>query len=499
MRTAAHTLLILIILLSWAGNIAARKSNFPHHTEVILIHDTIYVDSARLVPQPRSLEEIISSLPDTDYDPLQASFYNAPRVLRGFKKIQKPSFNIDVTDVADLWEIYDPEKGSDTEVNDSSALLLSPVINIDALVMEPDSVGQTLRYNPFGEPSTPQWLKTQIELNQIRENASYISMINNPATVDYAFWQLPVPPKMPPEDKTFAGYIRGQWIPRPKETIFGGLMETEKINWIHDINGGIQFSQAYISPNWYQGGNNSLSLLIDLLWRVQLNTIFHPNLLFDNSISYKLGITSSPQDEYHKYAISEDLFQWNLKAGVKAFERWFYSVTFQFKTQLLNNYPANSPDRSASFLSPGDFNAGLGMTYAFINKKKNFKFNASISPVSYNLKTCIDPLIDPTQFNIKKGQKYSNEIGSNSELTIDWNIVKNLSYRSRLFLFTNYSYFQGDWENTFSFKFNKFLSTQIYCHLRYDSSSDLSIGKWHNWMMKEILSFGISYTFSTKA
>lgn len=78
-----------------------------------------------------------------------------------------------------------------------------------------------------------------------------------------------------------------------------------------------------------------------------------------------------------------------------------------------------------------------------------------------------------------------------------WNILWNITYQSRIFLFTDYKYFQGDWENTISFNINKFLSTQIYAHLRYDTSVP-SHASWKKFMLREILSFGLSYTFSTK-
>lgn len=275
------------------------------------------------------------------------------------------------------------------------------------------------------------------------------------------------------------------------------VIEIKKTHWLHVLDGSVQFSQAYLSPNWYQGGNNNLSLLANFLWNVKLNEVYHPNLLFENNIQYKLGLYSTPQDEVHKYSISEDLFQWNMKAGVKAFKKWFYSFTAQFKTQLLNTYPQNSTTRIASFLSPSDLNLGLGMTYNTTNNSKSLKFNVSIAPISYNLKTCIDTNVDPTQFNIESGKKMTSEIGSNAELTMDWNITKNINYRSRLFLFSNYKYLTGDWENTLSFSINKFLSTQIYVHLRYDSSSELN-ERWKHWMLKEILSFGFQYKFSTK-
>lgn len=496
-RLAFLTLTIVLIAMGTMSIHARRYLSSREAPKTIIVHDTVYVDSARIAPKDRTVTEILASLPDVEPSPISMALFAAPKVFRGYKHLRIPRFEVDPDAVWENLEPYRPEPDSlaiDAEVPNVE----EEVIEVgDSIVV--DSISAPERYNPFAGPQMPDWLMQHKALTRIRENAEYLMMVYDPYTIDYAFWQLPEPPRLPKEDRTFAGYIRSQWLPRPDEKIQGGLMETDKIDWIHDINGGIQFSQAYISPNWYQGGNNSLSLLIDLMWHVQLNTIIHPNLLFDNVISYKLGITSSPQDEYHKYTISEDLFQWNFKAGVKAFDKWFYSVTAQFKTQMLNNFAANSMDRTAAFLSPGDFNAGLGMTYAYVSKSKNFKLNASIAPISYNLKTCINSHIDPTQFNIPARRKTVSEFGSNSEITLNWTIYKNINYSSRLFLFTDYSYFQGDWENTLSFKFNRFLSTQIYCHLRYDSSSDLSIGRWHHWMLKEILSFGFAYTFSTKA
>ena len=53
-------------------------------------------------------------------------------------------------------------------------------------------------------------------------------------------------------------------------------------------------------------------------------------------------------------------------------------------------------------------------------------------------------------------------------------------------------YLQGDFENTFNFSINKYLSTQFHFHLRYDSSAE-SDPDWSKWQFKEILSFGFNY------
>ena len=167
---------------------------------------------------------------------------------------------------------------------------------------------------------------------------------------------------------------------------------------------------------------------------------------------------------------------------------------------MLNNYPANSMTRTASFLSPGELNLGIGMTYTKETEKKNLKIGISISPLSYNLKTCIDPMVDHAQFGIEEGHILKNEVGSNTEVNLFWRIWENITYTTRLFLFTDYRTFLGDWENTLNFQFNRFFSTQLYMHLRYDSGSDPALSpRWNRWMMKEILSVGLSYTFSTKS
>ena len=78
---------------------------------------------------------------------------------------------------------------------------------------------------------------------------------------------------------------------------------------------------------------------------------------------------------------------------------------------------------------------------------------------------------------------------------MNWKITYNILYQSRLFLFTDYSRFQGDWEHTFKFNINRYLSTNIYAHMRYDTSSVRERG-WSKFQFKEILSFGFSYTFA---
>ena len=91
-----------------------------------------------------------------------------------------------------------------------------------------------------------------------------------------------------------------------------------------------------------------------------------------------------------------------------------------------------------------------------------------------------------------------SEVGSNAEVKVSWDIMWNINYTSRFFVFTDYDYLQGDWQNTVNFSINRYLSTQIFVHLRYDSSTPKDDQKsWGRWQLKEILSFGLQYQFKT--
>ena len=271
-----------------------------------------------------------------------------------------------------------------------------------------------------------------------------------------------------------------------------------KKHWLKTFNANLQFSQAYVSPNWYQGGNNNLNALLNLYYNVKLNPAFHPKWLFENTLQYKLGMNNAPDDELRDYSISEDLFQWNMTVGYRSTKRWYYSLNTQFKTQILNNYKSNTTTLKAAFLSPGELNVGVGMTYNYANPKKTFTFDASISPFSYNMKTCLRKRMNVTSFGIEEGRKTVSEYGSSAEGKLTWKMCDNISLRSRMFVFTDYDYIQGDWENTIQFTINRFLSTQIFVHMRYDSTSPvIEDTDWHKFQLKEILSFGFTYKFNT--
>lgn len=355
----------------------------------------------------------------------------------------------------------------------------------------------TISMESADSTAEPQWLKDLSWKQNFTNTHLQRLAVEAPWLVPYNLQDMPEPPKqyeakLDPKRNILT--IQERKVEVPAEVAARPGMKMR--NWIHSFDASLQFSQAYMSDNWYQGGNNNLNLLANVLYNLTLNQTLHPKLLFNLKLQYKVGINSAPDDEVRDYNINEDLFQANMKFGLKASSKFYYSMNMQFKTQLLQNFKANTWNLSASFLTPGELNAGIGMTYNTKNKKGNIAFSASLSPLSYNMKTwrANYKLLD-SDGEMLHPDKLDHQVGSSGECNFSWALTRNISLNSRLFAFTDYSYLQGDWETTLDFSINKFLSTRIYAHLRFDDSL-LNDDSWKHWQFKEIFSFGLQYKFN---
>lgn len=501
-RLLPYCILITLVLTLQAPAYAQMAADVPSLEELPDSLDLPQVD----IPDPATL---FDSLPQPKVNDNIVNLSFVPKVFAGYRKIHGgPQLNIKPfsealpgMEIINGNELPRPEELAEGLPYDSISpdSIMPEIYEPLEIHVEPELSESAKDKGPdLLTYERPQWFQDALMSRMYQEDLLYSYMIDNPQAIEYAYWDLPVPPVLLEEDKSFIGFINRQEVPEvnPEEEILP-VQEVKQIHWLHKVGAQLQFSQAYVSPNWYQGGNSYLSLLFGFNWNVTLNQVYHPNLLFQSDLTYKLAFTSNPKGYLHRYTISEDNFQYNLNAGLKAVKNWYYSLNLQFKTQLLNNYEQNSLVRKASFLSPGDLNVGLGMSYTRKNKFNTFSYTLTVSPLSYNLKTCISDKVDHAAYNIPVDKYTKSEIGSNLELNLEWKITTNIAYKTKVFMFTDYHYYLADWQNTFSFDINKFLSTQIFVHLRYDGSTE-NYEKWKKFMMREILSFGLSYTFSTK-
>lgn len=261
--------------------------------------------------------------------------------------------------------------------------------------------------------------------------------------------------------------------------------------WTSGGSGYLQFSQNYISENWYKGGESTKSLLSGFSWQIKYDD--KQKTQFETKLEWKLGFITAPSDTVHTYKANNDLLRLTSKLGYKAIQNWYYTLSAEFQTQFFPNYATNSDDLVSALFSPATLNIGLGMDYKFI---KDGKVNLSVllNPLNYTLYSVMSDEVDPTKFNIKEGHKKESVLGSRVNATLTWKIIPSLLWESKFSYTTNYEKVLGEWENTFTFIVNKYLSTKLFMHGRFDDGVTKEPDESF-FQFQELFSFGVNYTW----
>ena len=276
--------------------------------------------------------------------------------------------------------------------------------------------------------------------------------------------------------------------------------------WKFSGSTSLQFTQSYFSDNWYQGGENNYAGLGILTLVANFDN--KQKVQWDNKLEVQLGFQTAMSDTYHKFRVTSNLLRLTSKLGYKAAKNWFYTGQVMSYTQLYPNYDKNSDRVNADFTSPLYLNVSVGIDYKL--KKKKQELSIYISPVAYNM--C---WVDRQWGELRK--KYGMEQRSDGtwratyhkygpSVTVNYRlaIMKNVSWSSRLYCFANVfdnkkdMYVLVEWENTFDFTINKYLSAKFFAYPRFDNSTrDKNNPKsaHHFFMFKEWLSLGLSYRF----
>lgn len=294
-------------------------------------------------------------------------------------------------------------------------------------------------------------------------------------------------------------------VTRPKKEKVMNLLTPERVQqvsekdlmvlkpnfWTVGGSGYIQGSQNYISDNWYKGGESTVALISGLTW--QFNYDDKQRMQFENKIEWKLGFVTAPSDTVHQYKTNDDLFRISSKLGYRAIANWYYTLSGEFKTQFFSKYDTNSDNLVSSLLSPAELNLGLGMDYKYV-KDGVCNLSVLLNPLNYTFYSVMSDRVDPTKFNVKAGHKTRSQLGSRVEATVKWSIYSNLMWESRFSYTTNYEQVLSEWENTFTFAFNKYFSTKLFVHARFDDSVTREEGDSY-FQLQELLSLGFNYAW----
>lgn len=269
---------------------------------------------------------------------------------------------------------------------------------------------------------------------------------------------------------------------------------TRKPNfWKISGDGSLQFTQSYFSDNWYKGGENNYA--IQGLLTLRANYDNKDNFHWENCLEVRLGFqTTGESDKFHSVKPTDNMLRLTTKMGYKAISTFYYTTQVQANTQLVSLYESNSDVLKTNFLSPLDVTVSVGMDYKFCTKNNRFSGNVYVAPCAYNLRY-VRNLDLSTRYGLEQGRHTNNTIGSSITVNANWQIAKNISWSTRIYWISDYSYTNIEWENTFNFSINRYLSAKLFAFPKFEDSSDSYKGDHGFLMMKEWFSLGLNYSW----
>ena len=259
--------------------------------------------------------------------------------------------------------------------------------------------------------------------------------------------------------------------------------------WYKEARTLVQFTQNYISPNWYKGGNSSLAILALLKGQINYKK---DNFVWENTGEWRMGLsTTGKADTVHKVNVTDDIFKIYSKAGYQVYSKLYINGSLEFQTTLLPSFKTNSQLRKSSFLTPIRFNLGVGLEYKPLDW-----LSVNFMPATYKLvhATVSDSLrVDVTEYGIDKGKKTLSEFGSSVRVEAKYKPLRELEIYTLLYFYTNYRQIEFDWQIDVDFIINRFLSTHLTLHPRFDST--VKSTEPQHMQFKELLSIGFNHYF----
>lgn len=242
--------------------------------------------------------------------------------------------------------------------------------------------------------------------------------------------------------------------------------DTSQWNWKRGGLMSFNLAQGSLS-NWAPGGDN---------FSLTVNGYFNYFFFFrkdrhswDNNIDINLGFVQSTSLGSRK---NDDRFDYLSKYGYKmdTLGKWYLSTLFNFRSQFFDGYTfsKNVGDLSSSFLSPAYFILSVGFDY-----KPTGNLSLFISPLTSRSTIIANKtLSDKGVYGVPAGSHSLNEIGAFVTLNYSNSIAKNITYKGRIDLFSNYRSYPQNADiymtNLFSFKINRFFSATYSLDMIYD-------------------------------
>ena len=272
--------------------------------------------------------------------------------------------------------------------------------------------------------------------------------------------------------------------------------------WDYGARGNLLVNQVALS-NWQAGGESSLSGTVSINLSAKKS---FGHWAWDNRLDLRYG----HQWLGGRSVKTDDLIDLNSRLDRRLFDRLSLSLMLAFRTQFAQGFEASVPDIFVSdFLAPAYTNVGVGLTYK-AGEKLSLFFSPSTAKwtlvnngrLADNGAFGVDAAeVDSSGNVITPGKKSRFEIGGYMNVLFATDVAKNIDFRSKLDLFSNYlnkpQNIDVNWENTLNLKVNEYVTVQLVAHLIYDDDivfTDAN-GRGPRTQFRESMGVGLNYTF----
>lgn len=242
-------------------------------------------------------------------------------------------------------------------------------------------------------------------------------------------------------------------------------------------------NQSAFNKEWLAGGTSNIAGNFDVNYDFNYKK---GDVVWDNKLIVAYGLTKIKDAE--RTAKTDDRLELNSLWGKKASGDWYYSMFFNFKTQMDTGLDKDAIKLS-HFFSPAYFQFGPGMLW-----KKNDNVSVNFAPATAKMIFVHSHFTDfGPSFGVQQGDTSRFEFGASISGYYKVNVMTNVSIENRLNLYSNYldnpQNIDIDYQMSLVMKINKYLSANVALQAIYDDNSVKAV------QVREVFGLGVNFGF----